>query len=501
MISEFFNDKNRTSVLLLHFSALIAGLLLPFAFAPYNQYWLAFPLMAWLFLSCVNQAPSIAFKRSWLFGFGWFAHGVSWIYYSLHVHGGAPSVLAYLIIALLSMYLALFPGLAMFIARKFFPVSINRQLLIVFPLMFVLAEWFRGYFLTGFSWVQLGYSQIDSWLIGYAPLVGGLGISGVIALVSGLMAVVIFKREYKLPLLAGISVFLLGYLLMQLNWTEASGERIKVSLVQGNVAQKDKWKPYMHRPTLNLYRDLTEKNWDSDLIIWPETAIPDYEHRVRDYLDGLTAQAKQQDKDVLLGIFVADSATTRYYNTMMSLQGGIYKKRHLVPLGEFYPFRSILGFFSQWINIPMSDIAPGPEQQPMMIAAGQKLGISICFEDAFDRDVMRDLPEADLLVNVSNDAWFEDSAEAAQHHQIARMRAVEAGRVMLRSTNTGISSMIGPKGNVLALAPQFERYVLTDDVDIYKGTTPYVIWKNYLVVSVSILILFAYWFRLRSRST
>jgi len=497
MIIDLINKKNKTSILLVHSTALFAGLLLPFCFAPYHQSWLMFPLLGWLFLICVDQLPSVAFKRAWLFGFGWFAHGVSWVYYSLHVHGGAPSWLAFLIIALLSMYLALFPGLALYFARKLFAVSISRQLVIVFPLMFMLGEWFRGYFLTGFSWVQIGYSQIDNWLAGYAPLLGGLGISAIVALICGLLVLILINKEYKYSPLAIVLISLMGFALMQINWTEPTGEKLKVSLIQGNIAQKEKWQSYMHQPTLNMYRDLTRKNWDSDLIIWPETAIPDFKHRVQFYLDEIAQQAQQQDKDVLLGIFMADRSKKRYYNTVMSLRGGVYKKRHLVPLGEYYPFRGMLEFFSQWINIPMSDVASGPQQQSMLLASGQKLGISVCFEDAFDRDVLRDLPEATLLVNLSNDAWFEASIEAAQHHQIARMRAVETGRTMLRATNTGLTSFIGAKGEVLAIAPQFERYVLTHEVQAYKGKTPYVIWQNYFLVTFSLLVLFGYWLRLK----
>jgi apolipoprotein N-acyltransferase len=497
MLIDFIQKEEKKNSLIIHLSALVAGLLLPFSFAPYHQFWVMFPLLCWLFLICVDQAPSVAFKRAWLFGFGWFAHGVSWIYYSLHVHGAAPSVLAYLIIALLSMYLALFPGLAFYLGRKFFPVSASRQLIIIFPLVFTLSEWLRGYVLTGFSWVQVGYSQIDTWLVGYAPLVGGLGMSAIIALICGLLAILFLKQEFKYsPLFIAticISVILgAGFAFTQINWTEPTGEKIKVSLLQGNIAQKDKWQSYMHGPTLNMYRELTQQNWDSDLIIWPETAVPDFEHRVRFYLADIARQAKQNNTDVLVGIFVGDRLTKRYYNTMMSLRGGVYKKRHLVPLGEFYPFRSVLGFFSQWINIPMSDVDSGPEQQPMLEAAGQKLGISICFEDAFDRDVLRDLPAASMLVNVSNDAWFETSIEAAQHHQIARMRAVETGRPMLRATNTGLTSIIGPQGEVLAIAPQFEKAVLTHDVMPYKGSTPYVMWQNYLLIGLCLLVLTGY---------
>jgi apolipoprotein N-acyltransferase len=499
MLINFINTDKPDKKLLINFSALIAGVLLPFSFAPYHHFWLVFPLLGWLLLICVDQAPAIVFKRAWWFSFAWLAHGISWIYYSLHVHGGAPWPFAFVIIALLAMFLALFPSLALYLGRKFFPVSAERQLIIIFPVMFMLAEWFRGYFLTGFSWLQTGYSQIDSWLVGYAALVGGLGVSGIIALVSGLAVLIIIKREYKYSPLAIVFIWLLGFALMQISWTEPTGEKIKVSLIQGNVAQKDKWQPYMHQYTLNMYRDLSRKNWASDLIIWPETAVPDFEHRVRSYLQGIREQAEQHDTDVLLGIFIRDNNTRRYYNSMINLRGGVYRKRHLVPLGEYFPFRGALDFFSQWINIPMSDVDSGPQQQTMLSVQGHKLGISICFEDAFDRDVLRDLPEAAFLVNVSNDAWFETSAQPAQHHQIARMRAVETGRVMLRATNTGLTSIIGPKGEVLAIAPQFERYVLTREVPAYKGRTPYVIWQNYLLVGLSVFGLLVYGLLVRRR--
>ena len=496
MLTDFINTDNKNKKLFINLLTVAAGLLLPFSFAPYNQFWLVFPLLAWLFFVCVNQTPSVAFKRAWLFGFGWFAHGISWLYFSLHVHGGAPWPMAFLIIGLLAMTLAMFPGGALYLSRRFFVISTERQLIIVFPLLFMLAEWFRGYFLTGFSWVQIGYSQTDSWLIGYAPLIGGLGVSGIIALISGLLVLMLLKREYKYAPFAIVFIWLMGLALVQINWTEPTGEKIKVSLIQGNIPQKVKWLPRMRKPTLDVYRELTNQNWDSDLIIWPETAVPDFEHRVQPYLKSIAKQAQLRGKDVLLGVFVGDRESKRYYNSLLNVRGGVYKKRHLVPLGEYYPFRGLLDFFSQWINIPLSDVDSGPEQQAMISAAGHKMGISICFEDAFDREVLRTLPEAAFLVNVSNDAWFEQSSEAAQHHQIARMRAIESGRVMLRATNTGLTSIIGPRGEVLAIAPQFERYVLTREVMAYTGRTPYVVWHNYLLVGLSVLFLFVFWLRL-----
>jgi apolipoprotein N-acyltransferase len=499
MLINYIKKNKKTRKLLLDLSVLFSGLLLPFSFAPYHQFWLMFPLLSWLFIVCVDQAPKIAFKRGWLFSFGWLAHGSSWIYYSLHVHGGAPAFLAYLIIGLLAAYLSLFPGLVFYTVRKFFNVSIAKQLYFVFPLGILLAEWLRGYVLTGFSWVQLGYAQIDTPLAGYAPVIGGLGITGIVALISGLLAWGVVEKKYKYFVPAIFAIYLLGFSLTKISWVEPAGNTIKVSLIQGNIPQSEKWKRQMRRPTLDLYHQLTQKNNKSDLIIWPETAVPDFQHRVPYYLNELKKEAEIQGNDVLLGLFVKDKESRRYYNSVISVRDGVYKKRHLVPLGEFYPFRDLLKFLTHWINIPMSDVDSGPEDQQLITAAGQKLGVSICFEDAFDRDVLKSLPEATLLVNVSNDAWFEQSIESKQHHQIARMRALETGRYMLRATNTGVSSIINEKGIALHMSPPFERHVLTADVQPLKGSTPYVIWKNHLMVSLSFFILLGYWFSLRNK--
>ena len=282
-------------------------------------------------------------------------------------------------------------------------------------------------------------------------------------------------------------------------WTQAEGPSIRVSLIQGNIPQKDKWRPYLFTPTLDMYRNLTRQNWDSDLIIWPETAIPGYLHRVQPFLDDLKKEAEQNSSDVLLGLFIRDDEKRRYYNSVISISDGEYRKRHLVPLGEYYPFRSLISFFSRWIRIPMSDVDFGPPEQSLVTAAGQKLGISICFEDVFDRDVRQSLPEASMLVNVSNDAWFEDSSEPWQHNQKARMRALESGRYMLRSTNTGVSSIISPQGDVLAMSPQFTRHVLTAEVQGMKGRTPYVFWGNYPLVSLTLIVLAALYWKTRAR--
>jgi apolipoprotein N-acyltransferase len=462
--------------------AFIAGLLLPLSYAPYNQFWLTFLLLGILFYLAHERSALHAGWLGWLFGMGWFFHGVHWIYYSLHYHGGTPMWLVIIILALLSAYLALFPALAMYAAQKFFNTTRAIKFIVVLPAFWLLSEWLRGWLFTGFPWLQIGYAQIDTPLAGYAPVIGGLGVSYLAALTAGLLVFLVIGKN-KLPAALLIAAtWLAGWLLLQIDWVEKDGDPMRVSLVQGNVPQQEKWQYGMREITLERYRRLTELSWESDLIIWPETAVPDFARRVPDYIEYLRQRATQEKSEVLFGIFTGDRDQRLYYNSVVSLRDGIYQKRHLVPLGEYFPFRSVLDFFRRWINIPMSDIAAAGFDQQLVKVAGHAIGINICFEDAFDRDVIRDLPAAALLVNVSNDAWFEDSIEPWQHHQIARMRALEAGRYLLRSTNTGVSSVIDNKGRVIAQSPQFQTHVLTTNVQPLQGRTPYALWRNYFLM-------------------
>ena len=479
--------------------AVIFGALIPFSFAPYNIFWLQFPLLAYLFLVCLEQRPGLTFLRSFLFGLGWFVHGIHWLFYSLHYHGGSPVFLAVLMVVILAAVLALFPAFALYLANKFIKASKATMLLLVYPIVLVIFEWLRGYVLTGLPWVQLGTAHVDTYLAGYAPIIGGLGMALMVSVVSGALSLLLFKsfiekgisiKPYvKMAVPVVVVIYVAGFLLGLINWTQPVGESIKVSLIQGNVPQSEKWKRENYRSTLEMYRQLTQLNYQSDLVIWPETAVPGFKSRVLPYLNELAIEAEKTQTDILMGIFISDPVTKRYYNSVITLDNQMYQKRHLVPLGEYFPFRALLDFFAQWINIPLSDIDLGKKEQPLVEAAGQKIGINICFEDVFDRDVLLDLPEATLLVNVSNDAWFDASPQPWQHHQIARIRALETGRFLLRGTNTGVTSVIGVKGEVVAIIPQFKREVLTTDVQGYQGSTPYVLWANYLLIISGLFVL------------
>ena len=466
---------------LLSFS-LAMGLLLPFSYAPYDQFWLVFPLLGGLFFLMQSQTARRAGWLGWLFGLGWFAHGIHWIYYSLHYHGGTPLWLVIIILAVLSAYLALFPALAMYLAQKKLNTSPFVKYSFVLPALWAISEWLRGWLFTGFPWLQIGYTQVDTPLAGYAPLVGGLGVSFFVALTAGLLlAMLTLKKKFR-TLAMLLLVWCAGWGLLQLQWVENSGKPLRVALLQGNVAQSQKWQYGMREQTMQRYLQMTEASRDNDLIVWPETAVPDFANQVPEYIQYLRSAAEKNNNDVLFGIFTGERELGVYYNSVVSVRDGVYKKRHLVPLGEYFPFRELLNYFRQWINIPLSDIAAADFNQTLIKVSGHAVGVTICFEDAFDRDVIRDVPAANMLINVSNDAWFEDSIEPWQHHQIARMRALEAGRYLLRATNTGVSSVIDNKGRVIAQSPQFQVHVLTAQVQPLQGRTPYAWWRNYLLM-------------------
>ena len=468
--------------------SLCAGLLMTLAYQPFGASLLVFPLLALLLLLWSKSSPKWAFAHAWLFGLGAQLSGISWIFFSLYYHGGSPAALAVLMIFLLAAYLALYPALAAYAVNRYCRSSPVLRLTLLYPCAWLLAEWACGYVMTGFAWMQPGYTQIDLPLAGYAPLLGNHGVGALVVVCAGALAAVLMRRLSWQKALALVSlIWLTGLVLQQVSWTDVQDTDIRVALVQGNVRQQDKWKREMRHSTLRLYRELTERQKDLDLVIWPETAVPDYRHRVPGYLLELRQSMQRAGADLLLGIFIKDRDNGSYYNSLLDIRGRYYRKRHLVPLGEYIPLRSVLDFFNRWIHIPMSDIAAGEYDQQLLHVAGQDIGTSICFEDTFSRDVRHDLPRATLLVNVSNDAWFDGSHEAWQHHAIARMRALETGRYLLRATNTGVTAVIGPHGDVVAIAPRYQTMVLRAVVKPATGSTPYVFWGDALVLVLAAL--------------
>ena len=427
-----------------------------------------------------------------LFGLGGFLAGVSWVFVSLSTFGGMPAPVAAFATLLFCAAMALYPALAGALFVRLAPPAGWRRAL-VFAALWTLAEWLRGWLLTGFPWLAAGYSQTPpSPLAGFAPLAGVYGVSLFTALTGALLAETLLGgRRRGMRLIAGgalAALLLAGAALSGRGWTTPEGEALRVALLQGNIAQDVKWRPERFEESLRAYYHLMRDN-PAQLTVLPETALPVFFSEVpEDYLDALKQLAARNDGDLLFGIVTGD--LTQYANSAVSLGASgkqRYDKAHLVPFGEFIP--PGFAWFMDMAHIPMSAFTPGEKTQAPLRIDGHKIAVNICYEDAFGEEIIRALPDATLLLNISNVAWFGDSLAPAQHLQIARMRALETGRMMLRATNTGMTAIIGADGIVQAALPPFTRAALTGEVRAYAGSTPYVRWGNWPAVTVSLLLL------------
>jgi len=478
-------------------AALCLGGLLVLAFAPFDCYPLAMLAPAGLLWLIAASGWRRAAWRGFLFGAAEFLCGVYWIYISLHGMGGVDAPVAVLMLLMLVAVMASYSAAACAIAVVWAPAGGWRRHVLLFPAAWTLMEWLRGWFLTGFPWLNLGYSQVDGPLRGFAPVWGVFGVSFCAALSAGLLLTAVdayASRRHRSSALGGLAgLWVAGALLALVHWTHAAGAAFQVSLVQGNIAQDEKWAPEYFEPTLDMYRKLTGEHWDSRLVIWPEAAVPAYEDEVKlTYLDPLETDARKHGTDILMGIPTYDPVGDSYYNSVISLgaSDGEYHKRHLVPFGENFEFlpawvRSML----RSMDLPYSSFTPGAAEQPLLKAAGYPVGVSICYEDAFGNEIMRALPQAAFLVNVSNDGWFGNSIALPQHLEIARMSALEAGRYLLRATNTGITAIVDDGGRVLARAPAGRQSVLTGSIEPLAGGTPASWWGNVPAVCISLLLL------------
>jgi len=485
--------------------ALLAGLCLPLAFAPMHLIPFLFISPAILFLLWLDKTPRIAFRIGYAFGFGFFSFGISWAYIAIHVYGGTAAWLAIIMTGLFAAFLALFvamPGwLAAIIVRRFRLARI-LQLTLLFPVLWFLFEWTRGWIFTGMPWLSLGYAISFPAFSGFAPILGVYGLSFFVILITGLIIVFFDStvRVVRSSILIIISVIVVtSYGLTKIEWTQPDGKQFTVSLVQGNAEQITKWDANKVQLRMDTYAKLSRQHWDSDAIVWPENAMTIFYHQLdKQYLLPLAKEAKSTDTDLIVGLPFMDQAYDRYYSSMMTFSAedkdfngysGVFHKVHLVPFGEFIPFADFLRGLVNFFDLPMSSFSAGQPGQALLKIRGEPVATSICYEDSFGDELIRQLPEATLLMNGSNNAWYGDSLAPHQHLQIARMRAIETGRMLIRATTNGISAFVDHKGQIVARAPQFEVYVLTHTVQPRTGATPYVKWGNTPIVMFNFILL------------
>ena len=478
--------------------AIVAGAALPLAFAPFGLFFIAPLSYAALFTVWTEASPRRALGLSFAWGCASFGLGTYWTFIAVRIIGGAPVAVGVLLMVGLTVVLTAFVAAAGWVAAKWFRTRGAVAWLATLPALFVLAEWLRGWMFTGFGWLAAGYSQTDSWLMGYAPLGGVLAISFAVLVTAGALLTLWqgSNRERVAAAVAVVAIWLGGFAARGVEFTQAKDEALEVALAQGNIAQTLKYEPEQLLPMMNLYAELTRQGAGADFIIWPEAAIPVYLEDIEDYLGAVRRFAAEKGSTVLLGILQPAphaQSIDEFQNILVALteERQVYVKRHLVPFGEFYPVPEFVKDWMRLMNLPTGKAIPGPDDQPPLEVGGEKLAITICYEDVFGAEQLKYLAEATLLVNVSNDAWFGDSIAPHQHLQIARVRAAEAGRYLLRSTNTGVTAVIDTHGRVVDALPQFRVGVLKATVRGYTGATPYARVGNWLAVILALATLAA----------
>jgi apolipoprotein N-acyltransferase len=458
------------------------------AFAPLGFFPLALLTFAVLVHFWMGATPRRAFWSGYAFGLGLFGAGVSWVYVSLHTFGGMPLPLAALATFLFCAFLALFPAAAGWLQARV-PAHPYFRACLLIPAAWSLIEWVRSWIFTGFPWLSTGYAAVGWPLQGYAPLVGVFGLSFITVSLAG-MGWLLFRRERLLILATTfIGIIAAGQALRQVHWTEPAGEPVSAALLQGNIEQDLKFRPERYATILATYVRLAEST-RAKLVVFPETSIPRFLDRIEpDFLARLESVAKRNGGDLLLGVPYR-TRSDEYFNSVISLGSSppqAYHKSHLVPFGEFIP--AGFGWVLSVLQVPLSDFSRGGHDQPPIAAAGQRVALNVCYEDAFGDEIARRVREATILVNVSNVAWFGDSLAPAQHLQIARLRAVETGRMHLAATNTGITAAIDRDGRVLARLPPFSEGRLEVSAQGFAGATPYARYADWPVVIVSLLVL------------
>jgi len=468
------------------------------AYAPLEWFPLALAALALLaHLWLTAPGPRAAAWTGFAFGMGMFLAGVSWVYISLHRFGAMPAPLAafatFAFCVVLASYLAIAGAL---LARVRAPPAVRAAL--VMPVLWTLAEWLRATLFTGFPWLSLGTAAIDTPLAGFAPLGGVYAVSFVTAVAAGLLWCVALGQARWAAAAAFAVLGVAGAGLRSVEWTVPAGAPLEVSLVQGNVPQDLKFDPARYAHTLETHARLAEAS-RARLIVLPETAVPRMLDSVDPaYLERLDAAAKRNGGDLLLGA-PTRAASGAYYNSVVSFGVSprqLYHKVHLVPFGEFVP--PGFGWIVRVLSVPLADFSRGAAVQRPLQVAGQRVAANVCYEDVYGNELIRQLPEATLLVNVSNVAWFGDSLAPAQHLQIARARALETGRMHLTATNTGITAVVGRDGRVLAQLAPFTEGRLDAEVQAYSGATPYVRFGDWPALAAClVLLLVAYAWRSR----
>jgi apolipoprotein N-acyltransferase len=473
--------------------AAAAGVLLAAAFAPLEWWPLAILCPAALIALWQGASRRTAAWSGFWFNVGTFTVGTYWLYISIHHFGNAPLALAIFLMAGLVGIMALYGALLGYVVARWLPPAGALRWMAGIPAAWVFIEWWRGWFLSGFGWLSLGYSLTDTWLgRGLAPVLGVYGLTALLVASAGALVTLLRgssrERLIALAVLAAPSVAAVP--LAGVLWTHPVGKPVGVAVVQGAIPQDEKWQDSHRDATLALYRDLTESALGTPIIVWPEAALPDEANNLTDYLIGLYRDAHPRGSELLIGAVRSDSEDA-YYDSVLSLGSeiGWYNKQHLVPFAEFFPVPRFIRTWMRLMSLPYTDLTRGKPAQPPLSAGSLRIAATVCYEDAYASSELPLVSDSDALVNVSNDAWFGHSTARYQHLQISQMFAMQIGRPLIRAANDGISAVIGAHGEIIAQAPQYRPFVLKALIQAYRGLTPFDRYGNWLIISLAAFTL------------
>ena len=485
----------RMNELFFNLLSIFGGALLPLAFAPTNCFLIAFISPAILLAIGARSTPVQSLWRGWLFGLGFFGIGVSWVYVSIHQFRNSNVLLAVLITTLFIFILAIFIAIQSFsFSFLFRNKSMVATSLFIFPAWWVIWEWLRSELFTGFPWLFLGYSKIHCFLSGFAPIVGVYGVSLTVTFINGCLYLLFFHKKAKVKILSITLIIILlltGDSLTTRQWTYPQKRTLRVSLIQGNIQQTTKWDINHLFSILHIYYTETIKHWQSDIIVWPEAAIPIYPQQVPSFFNSLNEKAKKHQTALITGIPIYHKEIQKAFNglTVLGDGHGLYLKRHLVPFGEYIPFPQLLSGIIKYFDIPMSNLSSGPWNQPPLYAKSISFAPFICYEIAYPSEVLNSTKGKAFIVVISDDSWFNGTIASAQQLQIAQMRALETNRYLIYSTNTGITAVIDPSGKIYQSIPQNKLLILTSQIIPMLGKTPLMQWNYYPIIGIVIILL------------
>jgi len=477
--------------------ALVAGASLPVSFAPFEWWPVAVVVPALLIWLWDGATPRRAAVLGFWFNFGTFAAGTYWLYISLRLIGHAPIPLALFLMLGLAAIMGAYHALLGWAVAKFLPPRGALRWLVGIPGAWLLVEWWRGWFLSGFGWLSLGYAHTDNWLGALAPVIGQYGL-GLLTLVMAGVLVTLLQGTSRERIVAGatfVIIWAVAFSLRGIEWTQPFGRPIEVAVVQGAVPQDKKWTGNVDE-IVALYQTRTREAYGADIIFWPESAIPDLANYHVNLYREIYQEASARGSALIVGTLRAEpdpvTGEDDYYNSVLAMDRattGIewHDKHHLVPFVEFVPVPSFVRTWLKLRDLPYSDFNRGAAQQEPLSASGQKIAAGVCYEDAYGSTLLPVMDRATMLANVTNDSWFGRSTARYQHLQISRLRAMETGRPMVRAANDGVSAVIGSQGELVSKAPEYEANVMRARVQPRMGITPYARTGNWPAVCLALV--------------